>query len=141
MDTKILSKLGDTLLKFAANQYAGGVKKLAAEASNPENGFDRPVDFQFLYKLRKVTELYKYPKLQVYAFLIQLMGISIEDILVVRGYDELMDHLNEKARKQGHEAYVPMYPKKTTYRQMREIKRKRRLALKAQKQNNDDQLQ
>lgn len=141
VDTKILSKLGDTLLKFASKQYAGGVKRLAAEASSPENGFDRPVEFQYIYKLRKVTDLHKYPRLQVYAFLIQLMGISIEDILVVRNYDQLMEHLNAKARAEGHEEYIPMYPKKTTYRQMREIKRKRRLALKAQKQNNDDQLQ
>jgi hypothetical protein len=69
------------------------------------------------------------------------MGISIEDILVIRNYDQLMEHLNAKARAEGHEEYIPMYPKKTTYRQMREIKRKKRLALKAQKQNNDDQLQ
>lgn len=141
VDTKILSKLGDTLLKFASKQYAGGVKRLATEASSPENGFDRPVEFQYIYKLRKVTDLHKYPRLQVYAFLIQLMGISIEDILVVRNYDQLMEHLNAKARAEGHEEYIPMYPKKTTYRQMREIKRKKRLALKAQKQNNDDQLQ
>ena len=142
MDTKILSKLGDTLINFAANQYAGGVKKLAAEASSPENGFDRPVDFQYIYRLRKVNELHKYPRLQVYAFLMQLMGISIEDILVVRNYDQLMEHLNEKARSQGHEEYVSMYPRKTTYRQMREIKRKKRLKQKLLKQNNNnDQLQ
>ena len=127
VDTKILSKLGDTLLKFAAKQYAGGVKKLAAEASSPENGFDRPVDFQYLYKMRKVSELQLYPRLQVYAFLLQLMGISIEDVLVVRTYDQLMEHLNQKAQAEGHEEYVPMYPRKTTFRQMREIKRKKRL--------------
>lgn len=137
VDTKLLSKLGDTLLKFASNQYAGGVRKLAKVASDPENGFDRPVDFQFLYRLRKVTELVRYPKLQVYAFLLQLMGISIEDVVVIRGYDELMEHLNEKARKEGHEYYVPMYPKRTTIRQMRAIKRQKRLEQQA-KQDKDD---